>query len=124
MKVAVIGSRSFTNYKAFTNKLYDLLGDTRPHFISGGADGPDSMAQRYAQKMGYSITIHYPDWSIGKQAGMLRNRQIIEEAEWIIAWWDGVSPGTRGAIELAERMGKRVEIVLVKVKEAHDEQAN
>lgn len=122
LKVAVIGSRSFTSYKLFCNKLYELLGNTRPHFISGGAEGPDSMAQKYAQEMGYSITIHYPDWlshqpsDPGKKnpAAMIRNRRIIEECEWVIAFYDDESPGTRGALEMAERLGKKVDVVMVK----------
>lgn len=43
-----------------------------------------------------------------KQAGYLRNEQMADGAEGLIAVWDGRSPGTGQMIEVAKRKGLKV----------------
>lgn len=113
MKIAVIGSRSFNNY--------DLLEQTLNQYsisllVSGGANGADSLAQKYAKQYGKSILIHYPDWTyLGKKAGYVRNKKIIDDSEKVIAFWNGTSKGTLNSIEEAKKQGKNV--VIIKYKE-------
>ena len=50
------------------------------------------------------------DWQrYGRGAGPIRNKQIVESADLVIAFWDGKSNGTRSALAHAERAGVPVE---------------
>lgn len=102
MNYAIVGSRGFNNYamlKVVCNKLV-CSTDT---IISGGAKGADSLGKQYATeyKLNY---IEFPaDWDkYGKRAGYIRNQEIIDNSDFVIAFWDAVSPGTKHSIELAK----------------------
>ena len=41
-----------------------------------------------------------------KAAGPIRNRQMAEYADYLIAFWDGESRGTRNMIETMKKLGK------------------
>ena len=107
-KVAVVGSRSFSDRKLL-NKVLDGIGPF--HLISGGAKGADSMAEVYADAHDYPKTIFLPEWEkYGRSAGFRRNYLIIQEADEVIAFWDGASKGTKHSIELAQKLGKKMDI--------------
>ena len=108
-RIAVIGGRDYSNYQEMNSVLVPLLPF---HIISGGADGADSLAQRFAKEHGCIITIFYPDWEqYGKSAGFVRNKFIVSAAQEIVAFHDGVSKGTLHSITLANNAGLPVRIV-------------
>jgi len=109
MKVAVIGSRTFDKYES----VYNILSKLKiTEIISGGAKGADSLAERYAKENNIPTKIFLPDWkTYGKKAGFLRNTQIIEECEMVVAFWDGESKGTKDSLDKAEKLGKKVMII-------------
>lgn len=109
MKIAVVGSRSFTDY----SKLVNVLNGVSPSLIiSGGADGADQLAERYARENNIPVQIFLPDWNqYGRAAGPIRNKLIVENADLVIAFWDGSSPGTRSSINLANSMNKDCRII-------------
>ena len=109
MKVAVIGSRSFNDYK----RLKDTLSKIDVSLlVSGGANGADKLGEQYANENNIPTKIFLPDWEKhGKAAGFLRNTDIINEAELVVAFWDQQSNGTRDSIQKAEKQGKKVMIV-------------
>lgn len=106
IKMAVVGSRSFTDYGFMQNILqwYDIS-----EIISGGAGGVDSLARRFAEDKSIKYREFKPDWNrYGKSAGFRRNEQIIAAADEVVAFWDGQSRGTQHSIKLAEEQGKPV----------------
>ena len=109
MKVAVIGSRSFNDYE----KLKDTLSKIDITLIvSGGADGADKLSEQYASEKNIPTKIFLPDWEKhGKSAGFLRNTDIINEAELVVAFWDNQSNGTRDSINKAHKQEKIVIII-------------
>ncbi len=108
MKIGIVGSRTITDYNAIKQVLDTIVQDG-DEIISGGADGVDSLAERYAVDMGYSYTIYKPDWNkYGKSAGLIRNGLIVEDSDYIIAFWDGKSKGTMDTIRKAENSNKQV----------------
>lgn len=109
MKVAVIGSRGFNNYNVVKDKLDSISGITL--IVSGGAMGADTLGERYAIENGIPTKIYKPDWSKGRGAGFLRNTDIINEADIVVAFWDGKSRGTLDSIQKAEKQGKKVLII-------------
>lgn len=109
MIVAIIGSRDFTDYELLKNYLKDI---NITQIISGGAKGADSLAERYAHENNIPVQIFKPDWNkYGRVAGIVRNKQIVEAAEMVIAFWDSKSRGTKNSIAAARKMNKEVLVI-------------
>ena len=109
MKVAVIGSRGFNNYdlvkKTLSNIEITLL-------VSGGADGADSLGEQYAIENNIETKIFLPDWDKHKMAaGMIRNTDIVNESDVVVAFWDGTSRGTLDSINKAKKLNKKLIII-------------
>lgn len=106
MKAAIVGSRTFNNYKRVKLALAPYV-DNIHMIVSGGAQGADKLGERYAEEFNIHKLIFKPDWkTFGKRAGFIRNEQIIRAADIVFAFWDGVSRGTQNSIEWAKKMGK------------------
>jgi len=79
--------------------------------IDGWAKGIDAMANAFAKKHGYAYKRYLPEWDKfhreGKKnpAGMIRNVTMLKVCTHYAAFWDGVSPGTGGAIREAKKLG-------------------
>lgn len=115
-KVIVAGSRGFCDYRLMAKKL-DYLLSSKSHdeiiVVSGGARGADSLGERYAREHKLKLKVFPADWdTFGKRAGYLRNKQMAEYADALVAFWDGQSRGTQHMIELARQYGLAVRIVL------------
>jgi len=109
MKVAVIGSRTFNDYELLKLTLSKYNITT---IISGGAKGADLLSEQYAGDFEIPTLIFKPDWvKHGRGAGFIRNKDIINECDFAITFWDGTSKGTLHSINLAKRQNKTVIIV-------------
>lgn len=105
MKVGVIGSRGFDDYDLLA-KMLSRIDITL--LVSGGADGADYLGELYADKNKIPKKIFHPDWKqFGKQAGFIRNTDIINESEMIIAFWDKKSKGTKDSIDKVNEYNKK-----------------
>ncbi|MCP2040488.1 hypothetical protein L1281_001071 [Neisseria sp. HSC-16F19] len=109
MKLAIVGGRDFDDYALLYRHLADIAGVTE--IVSGGAVGADALAERYAAERGLPLTVFKPDWSQGRRAGPLRNSQIVDYCDALLACWDGKSKGTRDSIRKAEAQGKLLAVV-------------
>lgn len=110
IRLAVIGSRTFSNARLMDQVLSEYAGHISL-FISGGADGADKMGARWARRMGLEITIFEPDHKRYRHAYHHRNRLIAEACQLLVAFWDGRSTGTKYTIDYARRIGREVRIV-------------
>jgi len=111
MKLAIVGSRSFSNYPALCAAASSL---NPSEIVSGGASGADSLAVDFAADRGLEITEFKPDLDkFGSPAAFhIRNRQIAKEADVILACVGGaVSRGTASTIKAAKNLGKKVIII-------------
>lgn len=114
MKLAIIGSRDFNDYKLLTQTL-ETYKDKITIVVSGAARGADSLGERWAIENGKQTIIFPADWDkYGKRAGYIRNEDIIKNSDCVIAFWDGISKGTNHSITLASRYNKPVKIVYIK----------
>lgn len=116
-RVIVAGTRTFNNYELLKNSLDSFLSNTQDdiHIVSGKARGADTLGERYAKYLGYTIDAYPADWSTyGKSAGYIRNAEMAKNADALVAFWDGKSKGTKHMIDLAEKEGLSVCIVLFK----------
>jgi hypothetical protein len=119
MKIAIVGSRDFANeelVRAFVRSL--ATKDPNAWVISGGARGVDDWAATEAIRCCVSVTEHLPDWeTYGKGAGFIRNSKILEEAEAVVAFWDGYSKGTLDTIKKAYQKGLKLTVLDASGKE-------
>ena len=84
--------------------------------ISGCARGADSLGELYAKTKGYATgkmeERHPADWNKnGKSAGYIRNEQMAEVADALVAFWDGKSRGTANMIDNMNRLRKPVRVI-------------
>lgn len=115
MKLAVVGSRTFSDYDLLKSKLNEIqtASGKITQINSGGAFGADRLAERYAVEYSIPTRIFLPDWNkYGKRAGPLRNEEIIKCSDKVVAFWDGKSPGTLSSINLAKKYNIDPQIVL------------
>ena len=99
MKVAVIGSRGLR-----VEHLEDYLPEGVTEIVSGGARGVDTCARDYALRYGLKLTEFLPEYGrFGRGAPLLRNIAIIENADLVLAFWDGRSKGTKFVIDYCNK---------------------
>lgn len=80
--------------------------------VSGGAAGVDTWAAKAARKRGLKVVEHRAAWeALGDAAGPIRNTAIVEDADEVVAFWDGVSTGTLDTVRKAHAAGKPCRIV-------------
>jgi len=108
MRTIIAGSRDFHDYQT----VVDAIEESRftiTTVISGGAKGVDALGERYAEEMNINLKIFRADWEKnGRAAGPIRNRKMAENADALIAVWDGQSRGTKNMIETATKLGLMV----------------
>ena len=104
MKVIIAGSRDITNY----NLLLKVIEKSKfeiTEVVSGTARGVDKLGERYAEENNIPLKKFPADWNkYNKMAGYLRNKQMAEYADALIAIWDGESRGTKNMIDIAKKM--------------------
>ncbi len=106
MKIAVIGSRNLN-----VNNLEKYLPLETTEIVSGGARGIDSCARRYAVENGLKLTEFLPQYDkYGKSAPLIRNIQIIDYSDMVIAFWDGSSRGTKFVIDKCRSKKKKIKV--------------
>ena len=98
-KLIIAGGRDFRDFNILCDKCERLLAHKRnTHnivIVSGTARGADQLGERYAVEKGFPILRFPADWlQYGKAAGPIRNRQMTDNADALIAFWDGQSKGT------------------------------
>ena len=118
-RVIIAGSRDFSNYQLLCEKMDKLLTNINEPIavLCGKARGADTLGGRYAHERGYEVRYFPADWErYGRSAGYRRNTQMAENADALVAFWDGKSMGTRHMISIAKSHG--LEVRVVKFKEA------
>jgi len=109
MPLAIIGSRDCpaVDIEAYLDEVPDAI-------VSGGAKGAEAHAKYFAQRHGIKVIEFLPDYAkYGKSAPLVRNKQIIDNCDEVLAFWDGKSRGTKYTIDYAEKMGKPVRVIRI-----------
>jgi hypothetical protein len=112
MRVIVAGCRDWTDAwfvgRAIVNFPWPI-----GEIVSGGARGADKLGERWAKENDVPLKVFPAEWSIyGKQAGFVRNAQMADYADGLIAFWDGKSRGTKDMIERATSSGLRLAVYI------------
>ena len=102
MKVAIVGSRGLC-----VEDFSPYLPADTTEIISGGAKGIDQCAAAYARAHGLILTECKPDYARYRRGAPLkRNLEIIDRADYVPIFWDGVSRGSQYVIRTCEQNGK------------------
>jgi len=128
--ITVVGSRDYSDYDEFYDCMRRVIGEicTRKGvdlndilIISGGARGADSMAEQFTVDDGLPFLEIPAEWDkYGKSAGMVRNSQLVEKADYVVAFWDGKSRGTADSIAKAQLVGKDHKVFFYDEKQRED----
>lgn len=109
-RVIVAGSRTIDDYKTVKRVLTNhfTTGSDRTPLadrlvvLSGCADGVDTHAIEWANSLYIDVDRYPAEWDThGKRAGFIRNQEMAEAADTLVAIWDGDSAGTRDMITRA-----------------------
>lgn len=132
MKLAIIGSRDFNDYDLLKSTIIKYFsnesGFTFDEVISGAAAGADSLGAKYSKEYGIKLMEYKAEWDnleakpciiktnkYGKKynalAGHNRNSLIINDADLILAFWDGKSTGTKDSLTKAKNLKKPTFII-------------
>jgi len=108
MKVIIAGKRDYYKYEA-VQEAVKASGFVITEEVSGAASGVDALGEKWAKDNNVPIKRFPADWGKnGKAAGPIRNKQMADYAEALIALWDGNSKGTANMIMQARNAGLKV----------------
>ena len=112
MKVyGIVGNRSGFTYSQVRSKLQKHNITANDEIITGGAIGVDTHAQRYAQEIGATLIIFYPNPNVNSpQRYFDRNIKIAEYLDELIAFNKKDWSGTTHTINKTRELDKKVTI--------------
>lgn len=130
-RVVIAGGRKFSDYKLLCRSLDSVLREVvktkEIRIVSGKAKGADSLGERYAKARGYKVEEYKANWrdltakpcivrtnAHGKYnaaAGGIRNEEMAKNSDATVAFWDGISTGTKDMIKLTEKYNNLLKVV-------------
>lgn len=115
-KIIIAGGRDFMDYNLLKEKVNKILQEKKvTHkivIISGCARGADTLGLRYASENAFDVEEYPADWDkYGKKAGYVRNVEMAENADALIAFWDGKSKGTKHMIDIATERNLPIRVI-------------
>lgn len=109
-KVIIAGSRGFDDYRNleyFCDVV--LMNEENITIVSGTANGADKLGEKYTINRKYKIDKFPANWDkYGKSAGYIRNSDMADYSDILIAFWDNKSKGTKHMIDLANKKNLKV----------------
>ncbi|MDD6484160.1 MAG: hypothetical protein PUF72_06245 [Clostridiales bacterium] len=109
MKLLIAGSRSIQKFD-----ISPYIPNDTTLIITGGAAGVDTLAEQYADLNRISKLILRPEYKLYRRGAPLkRNNKMVEIADSILIFWDGLSRGTKHTIDYAKKLGKDINIIIV-----------
>lgn len=108
MKTIIAGSRGIQSYPLIAEAV-KASGFEVTVVFSGHARGVDRDGEQWARDNGVPLAIYPAYWrEFGKSAGSRRNEKMAQDADALIALWDGESKGTAHMVATAKRYGLAV----------------
>jgi hypothetical protein len=107
MKVVISGSRTYANkdivYTALKNSGYNIT-----ELISGHANGVDKLGEQWAREHNIPVTLFAPQYDLheSKIAPLIRNEQMADYGDALIAVWYNKSHGTAHMIKCMKDLNK------------------
>lgn len=123
MRIIIAGDRNFHDYHFAANEItniieiyYSTWQNGQIEIISGGAKGVDTLAAKYASIYNIKFKPFPANWTkYGLLAGPIRNTKMAQYASQsngtLIAFWNGLSKGTKNMIQAAKKYELRIHII-------------
>ena len=113
MKVIIAGGRDFNNKKLLFDTMDNFIKNNEViEIVCGCARGADSIGEEWAKSRKISIKYFPANWNeFGKRAGFIRNHQMGNYADFLVAFWDGKSKGTKDMIDYMQKLGKHGTVI-------------
>lgn len=116
LNLAIVGSRGFHNYTRLKREVNQIRKELNiVAIISGGAKGTDQLGERYAKEFDLQVIRLIPEWRpngiYNPRAGLDRNTEIVAQADYVLAFWDGESTGTQDTIRKTRKTSKVLKII-------------
>ena len=113
MKLIIAGSRTITSYALVRQAIIDsgLWRDYKHELeiVCGMARGVDLLGKQFAERNGLVCHEFPADWDKhGKAAGHIRNKEMGDFADALVAIWNGRSRGAQGMIQYMKKLGRFV----------------
>jgi len=112
MRLIVAGGRTFKD-AIMLAKVLDIYQALYclTEIVSGTANGADKCGEQWATSNGIKIKRFPANWDLyGKSAGHLRNAEMAEYGDQLLAFWDNKSKGTKSMIDIATEKGMIVDV--------------
>lgn len=116
MKILICGSRKDFNKDDAIELLADILMEIplEDEIIHGGAMGIDMYANGFFKARCQNVKTYRPDYAkYGKEAPLIRDKEMVDKSDKVIAFWNGKSTGTKYTIDYARKKGKPVDIYIL-----------
>ena len=108
--VLICGSRSIKNL----NISRYVRPESCAAIVHGGAVGTDSIADSWAKANNLETIIYKPNYKVyGKRAPLVRDEEMVNFCDVVIAFYDGKSRGTKYTFDYAKKIGRKVIIHLI-----------
>jgi len=109
-RFAIVGSRHFPDLEQVAAYVASLPAGAI--VVTGSASGVDAEATKVARDRGLSVIRVAASFEEARDAKVAadRNQKLVDQADVLVAFWDGVSSGTRGTVERALDSGKEVHV--------------
>lgn len=108
MRVIIAGSRECQDYSLVLDAIKASNFEIT-QVVSGGARGVDKLGEQWALEQDVSVRVFPANWDkFSNSAGPIRNSQMADYANALIAIWDGKSKGTSDMIKKATKLGLKV----------------
>jgi len=106
MRCIIAGSRTYRHCDI--DQIIKDSGFVVTEVVSGHAQGIDRLGEAWARVHGIPLKIIPYLSEYGRAGGPMRNKQMAEYADVLIAIWDGKSRGTQNMISEMQKLNKPI----------------
>lgn len=117
-RIIIAGSRSCPqNDPILFSKISNIISSLDLNdieIVCGKAKGADKLGENFAEENDLTIKYFPARWDkFGNAAGQIRNEDMAKYSTHLIAFWDGISSGTKGMIKYAKKYGLKIRIIYI-----------
>lgn len=125
MRICIVGSRTIDDPAVVFPIIDNFIKSQvigKPTVLSGGAKGVDSLAKKWSDVNGLDfiefLPYHMLDTTVefSSKYFFTRNRQMLQNADKVLAIWDEKSTGTLHAIRYCQKINTPVMVIKVPQK--------
>jgi hypothetical protein len=106
--ILITGSREGFDENDICKSLENYIDPQKDEIIHGGAPGVDTFAENWCKSNSCKSRVFRPVKGHIRSYYLHRNAEMVALCETVIAFWDGVSRGTKFTIDYADAREKEV----------------